>query len=124
VASRGRRDHHRSPSPRTAELLGLDPCRAALPAASQVKLTYHAVERFRERIAPEMTIGEARRTLTALKAGARVLRDRPAWAGRTAWERQFTTTGYIVITSTPACVLPIEARDGMFLATTCLAGTR
>lgn len=124
MASRGRRDKHRSPSPRTAELLGLDPCRAALPAASQVKLTDHAVQRFRERVAPELTAAEARRTLVKLKGGAKVLRDRPSWIGPVAWSRGFTTTGYIVITTSPACVLPIECRDGHFIATTCLAGTR
>lgn len=110
-----------------AELLGLDHGDSKLPAASRVRLTHHAVERFRSRAARGMSLNEARRELMRVKAGAKVVKHRPSWlGGREATpDHALLTVGYVVVEDhEPPIALPIENRDGEAIATTCLVALR
>lgn len=126
MASRGRRDQRSSPSAGTAELLGLL-CPTRLPPASKVALTAHCVERFRERVKPDMEFAEARRLLVKMIGGCHVVRERPDGFGRGLDELMPSdTVAFIVIPARQGGVplaLPIRhAGGGQFIATTCLVG--
>lgn len=111
----------RRPSARAVELLGLE-VRSTLPPASQVKLTRHAVQRYRERVNPDASIAQAGVELRALMSGAKVRVDKPRWTGPPQrFERAMRTIGYVVCDRGPTLIaLPIEMSDGKPVATTVL----
>lgn len=124
MASRGRRDSRSSPTAGTAELLGLL-CPVRMPRASKVALTTHCVERFRERVKPDMDFREARRALVGLIGGCHVMRERPPGFGPGLAEMMPSDTlGFIYVPARQggvAMALPIRhAGGGQFVATTCL----
>lgn len=129
MASRGRRDSRSSPTAGTAELLGLL-CRTRLPPASRVQLSTHCIERFIERVKPELSVGEAGRLLRQMKGGCHVLRERPNGFGRPEAGELIPndTVGYVVIPARQGGIsiaLPIQHRGGgEFVATTCLVASR
>lgn len=108
------------PSQGTADLLGLLSA-PRLPAASRVVLSPHAVKRFVERCAPELSLHEARTELRRMTGGARVFHSRPLWAGPPG-EHDADVIGYVVPRDMPCPVaLPVRVIDGRYVATTCLA---
>lgn len=115
-------------SGRLAELLDLDHGETRLPPASRVKLTAHAVDRFRSRAAPGLKLNEAKRRLLGLKGGAKMVKHRPSWCGggpNPKVEHRLLTVGYVVVEDhEPPIALPIELHDGQPVATTCLVAVR
>jgi len=119
MASRVRK---RMPSASLAKKLGLvQP--PPLPRPDRVRLTFHAVQRFRQRVASELTMDDARRALEALVRDAQVVRERPAWLGRESLEeRQFTTAAYLIVPNAGPVpfALPVVFSNGVARALTCL----
>lgn len=117
----------RRPTPRTVELLGLEQ-RATLPPASRVKLTRHAIERYRERVAgiDRVSVRDAERELRELMRGAKVRVAKPQWCGPPRrYEDAVRTVGYVIVErSVPPCALPLEMSNGAVVATTCLVPRR
>lgn len=123
----GRRKHGklRNPDMRTATLLGLGAVETRLPAASRVKLTAHAVQRFQERCAPDLSLHAARRRLCELKGGARVSHCRPEWAGvdDVTDPSPLGVIGWVILDlgGGERCALPVRVReDGEPFAATCI----
>lgn len=121
--SRRKHGKLRAPDLRTAHLLGLNAVETRLPAASQVRLTKHAVERFQQRCEPGLSIGAARGKLDRLKRGARVLPQRPEWIGEEQMNgNALGVLGWIVV-ELPGkrCVMPVRVDEqGAPFAATCL----
>lgn len=86
------------------------------PRREDIDLTEHAVEQYRARSRPALDHAGARAELARLVPNGEVLSGAPSWA-RSVGTKPF----YLVIGDTLA--LPLAARDGRWVTTTCMVRT-
>ncbi|MGI8633431.1 MAG: hypothetical protein ACR2NA_12930 [Solirubrobacterales bacterium] len=86
-----------------------------LPEPRQVNLTRHAVERYRERVRPELSLEQAAGRMRAeMTRRGRVEERMPRWAGA------FPGGEAALILPSARAALPLARDDGRWVAVSCL----